>query len=122
MSGGELVGDPSLQITGAAPLAEAVPGEISFFGNPKYLGLLRKTCASAVFISQDFADSITAAQIRVSNPTKAFEAGRAQVRPQTYPIFVGIRTAASLIRARSSANARFDSTECGDRGWCKNRG
>jgi UDP-3-O-[3-hydroxymyristoyl] glucosamine N-acyltransferase len=70
---GELVGDPSLQITGAASLAEATPGEISFFANRKYIGLLRKTHASAVFVPPDFAESIAPAQIRVSNPTKAFE-------------------------------------------------
>jgi len=72
-SGGELVGDPSLQITGAASLAEATPGEISFFANPKYIGLLRKTRASAVFVPLHFADTLDVAQIRVSNPTKAFE-------------------------------------------------
>jgi len=72
-SGGELIGDPSLQITGAASLVEATPGEISFFGNRKYIGLLRKTRASAVFVPTDFAESIGAAQIRVGNPTKAFE-------------------------------------------------
>ena len=72
-SGGELVGDPSLQITGAASLAEATPGEVSFFANPKYIGLLRKTRASAVFVPTDFAEPVTPAQIRVSNPTKAFE-------------------------------------------------
>src|SRR6266403_551796 len=72
-SGGELIGDPSLQITGAASLVEATAGEISFFTNRKYIGLLRKTRASAVFVPTDFAESIGAAQIRVANPTKAFE-------------------------------------------------
>ena len=72
-SGGELVGDPSLQITGVASLAEATPGEISFFANRKYIGLLRKTRASAIFVSPNFAEPITLAQIRVANPTKAFE-------------------------------------------------
>ena len=72
-SGGELVGDPSLQITGAASLGEATPGEISFFANRKYVGLLRKTRASAVFVPADFAEPITPAQIRVANPTEAFE-------------------------------------------------
>jgi UDP-3-O-[3-hydroxymyristoyl] glucosamine N-acyltransferase len=72
-SGGELIGDPSLQITGAASLVEATLGEISFFGNRKYIGLLRKTRASAVFVPTDFAEPIGAAQIRVANPTKAFE-------------------------------------------------
>ncbi|KAF5409747.1 MAG: UDP-3-O-(3-hydroxymyristoyl)glucosamine N-acyltransferase [Candidatus Udaeobacter sp.] len=72
-SDGELVGDPKLKITGAASLAEATSGEISFFANRKYIGLLRKTRASAVFVPPDFGEPLTAAQVRVSNPTKAFE-------------------------------------------------
>jgi UDP-3-O-[3-hydroxymyristoyl] glucosamine N-acyltransferase len=73
MSGGELVGDPALKITGAASLGEAVPGEITFYSDPRYGPLLRKTRASAVFVPPDFADSIATAQIRVSHPNKAFE-------------------------------------------------
>jgi UDP-3-O-[3-hydroxymyristoyl] glucosamine N-acyltransferase len=73
LSGGELIGEPALQITGAASLGEATPGEISFFANRKYIGLLRKTRASAIFVPPDFAEPINAAQIRVPNPTKAFE-------------------------------------------------
>jgi len=73
LSGGELVGDSTLKITGAASLGEATQEEVSFFANRKYVGLLRKTRASAVFVPPDFAEPINAAQIRVSNPTKAFE-------------------------------------------------
>src|SRR6266571_1241440 len=73
MSGGELVGDPALKITGAASLAEAVPGEITFFSDPRYGPLLYKTRASAVFVPFNFSDNISVAQIRVSNPAKAFE-------------------------------------------------
>lgn len=72
-SGGVLVGDPMQMITGAASLAEATPGEITFFVNPKYLTALRKTRASAVFVPSDFAETIEAAQIRVAEPSKAFE-------------------------------------------------
>ena len=42
ISGGELIGDSALEITGAASLAEATDGEISFFGNRKYISMLRK--------------------------------------------------------------------------------
>ncbi len=73
MSGGELVGDASQVITGAASLAEATAGEISFYANPKYMPLLRKTRASAVFVPIDFTQETAAAQIRVDNPGKAFE-------------------------------------------------
>lgn len=93
-SGGELVGDPSLQITGAASLGEAAPGEISFFANRKYIGLLRKTRASAVFVPADFAEPIPAAQIRVSNPTKAFEQVILQFAPKPITFAAGVHSSA----------------------------
>jgi UDP-3-O-[3-hydroxymyristoyl] glucosamine N-acyltransferase len=93
-SGGELVGDPSLQITGAASLAEATPGEISFFGNRKYVALLRKTRASAVFVPADFAEAITPAQIRVTNPTKAFEQVVLKFAPEPITFVPGIHPTA----------------------------
>jgi UDP-3-O-[3-hydroxymyristoyl] glucosamine N-acyltransferase len=83
-----------LQITGAASLAEATPGEISFFGNRKYLGLLRKTRASAVFVPPDFAEPINAAQIRVSNPTKAFEQVVLKFAPKPVAFTPGIHATA----------------------------
>lgn len=72
-SGGELVGDGSSVITGVAPLAEAAPGEITFYSKPKYLAQLRKTRASAVLVPLNLKESIEAAQIRVADPEKAFE-------------------------------------------------
>jgi UDP-3-O-[3-hydroxymyristoyl] glucosamine N-acyltransferase len=70
---GELDGDPTQQITGAASLAEATSGEITFYGNPRYLAAFRKTGASAAFVPADFSEKVVASQIRVANPTKAFE-------------------------------------------------
>src|SRR5256714_14365701 len=94
MCGGELVGEPALKITGAASLAEATPGEISFFANRKYVGLLRKTRASAVFVPPDFAEPINAAQIRVSNPTKAFEQVVLRFAPKSIAFAPGIHPSA----------------------------
>ena len=94
MSGGELVGDPTLQITGAASLGEATPGEISFFANRKYIGLLRKTRASAIFVPPDFAEAIDAAQVRVSNPTKAFEQVVRKFAPKPITFAPGIHPSA----------------------------
>src|SRR5215467_4562787 len=93
-SGGELVGDPMLQITGAASLGEATQGEISFFANRKYIGLLRKTRASAIFAPPDFAEPINAAQIRVSNPTKAFEQVVLKFAPKPITFAPGIHPSA----------------------------
>ena len=94
MSGGELAGDPALKITGAASLAEATTGEISFFANRKYVGLLRKTRASAVFVPPDFAEPISAAQIRVSNPAKAFEQVVLKLAPKPITFAPGIHPSA----------------------------
>src|SRR5256885_610447 len=94
MSGGDLIGDPTLQITGAASLGEATPGEISFFANRKYVGLLRKTRASAVFVPPDFAEPINVAQIRVSNPTKAFEQVVLRFAPKSIAFVPGIHPSA----------------------------
>jgi UDP-3-O-[3-hydroxymyristoyl] glucosamine N-acyltransferase len=95
-SGGQLVGDPALKITGAASLAEATPGEISFFANRKYVGQLRKTRASAVFVPPDFAESIAAAQIRVSNPAKAFEQVVLKFAPKPVTFRPGIHRTAVI--------------------------
>ncbi|MGC2354410.1 MAG: LpxD N-terminal domain-containing protein, partial [Candidatus Udaeobacter sp.] len=56
---GELRGDPERQIVGAAPLAEATQGEISFFGNPRYATQLRATRASAAFVPLDYVEGTT---------------------------------------------------------------
>src|SRR5207247_1901944 len=94
LSGGELVGDSTLKITGAASLGEATQGEISFFANRKYIALLRETRASAVFVPPDFAEPINAAQIRVSNPTKAFEEVVLKFAPKPITITPGIHPSA----------------------------
>ncbi|MEO5720612.1 MAG: UDP-3-O-(3-hydroxymyristoyl)glucosamine N-acyltransferase [Chthoniobacterales bacterium] len=73
LSEGELVGDPALVIGGAASLAEAKQGEITFFANPKYVAQLRTTHASAVFVPLTLKESIAAAQIRVADPEQAFQ-------------------------------------------------
>lgn len=48
--GGTVVGDESLEITRLATIETAGPGEITFLGNPKYLGYLKECRASAVII------------------------------------------------------------------------
>ena len=94
MSDGELVGDPAQKITGAASLAEATPGEITFYGNPRYLAAFRKTRASAAFVPGDFDEIIVASQIRVANPTKAFEQVVFKFAPQPIKFAPGIHSTA----------------------------
>src|SRR5438552_8633166 len=94
MCDGKLIGDPARQITGAASLVEAIDGEVSFFNNPKYGAHLRKTRASAVFVPADFSEQIPAAQIRVSNPAKAFEQVVLKLAPKPIKVAPGIHPSA----------------------------
>ena len=96
LSGGELVGDPTLKITGAASLSEAEQGNVSFFTDRKYIGLLRKTRASAVFVPPDFAEPISATQIRVSSPAKAFEEVLLKFAPEPITFPPGIHPTAVI--------------------------
>ena len=94
ISGGELRGDPAQKITGAASLAEAILGEISFFADPKYFSRLRKTRASAVFVPLDFSETISVPQIRVANPSKAFEQVVLKLAPKPVAFAPGVHPSA----------------------------
>jgi UDP-3-O-[3-hydroxymyristoyl] glucosamine N-acyltransferase len=69
--GATLHGDPNLEITSAAGLEVAGPGQLTFVANPKYTPLARTTRASAVLVEPAF-ESITAASLRIPNPYLAF--------------------------------------------------
>src|SRR6516164_3290850 len=88
------MGDPTLKIAGAASLGEATHGEISFFTNRKYIGLLRKTRASAIFVPLDFAEPVNATKIRVSNPTKEFEQVLLKFAPERITFAPGVHPSA----------------------------
>ena len=73
--GGEIrVGSPEVVITGVASLAEAGEGEITFFGNPKYLAALRRSRAAAILVPREFPPTaeFSCALIAVDNPSLAF--------------------------------------------------
>jgi UDP-3-O-[3-hydroxymyristoyl] glucosamine N-acyltransferase len=96
MCGGELVGDPAQVIKGAASLLEAGAGDITFFGDARYLVPLRKTCASAVFVPADFSESIAPGQIRVANPAKAFEQVVLKLIPEPVHFAPGVHPTAVI--------------------------
>jgi len=73
--GGELLGDPTVAVLGAAGLNEATESEISFFHNVKYIDSLQRTKARVVFIPQKTNGTPLPegkTLIRVSNPQWAF--------------------------------------------------
>ena len=53
MTGGDVEGNPDIEITGFAKIEEAGPGQISFISNPKYTHFLNETRASVLLVSRD---------------------------------------------------------------------
>jgi UDP-3-O-[3-hydroxymyristoyl] glucosamine N-acyltransferase len=105
IAGGELLGDPNQKITGAASLAEATPGEITFFADPRYISLLRKTRASAAFVPLDFSEATATAQIRVENPAKAFEQVVLKLAPRPIVFAPGVHSTA-MVNSSAKLGAR----------------
>ena len=67
-------GSVDLEITGVASLQEARPGDVTFFGNPRYLSQLRSCKASAVLVPLEFTEEIGPVVLRVANPSAVFAA------------------------------------------------
>jgi UDP-3-O-[3-hydroxymyristoyl] glucosamine N-acyltransferase len=59
-------------ILGVASLDDADQGDLSFYGNPKYLKSLRKSRATAVLVPHGFAEEVPASRVWVDNPAEAF--------------------------------------------------
>lgn len=71
--GGRVIGDSaSARITGVASVSDALEGDITFFGNTKYLPALRASRATCALVPEGFAETIPAIQIQVANPSLAF--------------------------------------------------
>ncbi|MBN1106569.1 MAG: UDP-3-O-(3-hydroxymyristoyl)glucosamine N-acyltransferase, partial [Deltaproteobacteria bacterium] len=69
--GGEVNGDAGRLITGISSLADASPGDISFYADPRYKDSLKGTKASALLVSRK-TDLYPGAQILVKNPALAY--------------------------------------------------
>ena len=68
---GNIVGDPSVMITGLCGIKEAKAGDLAFLANAKYFPLLEKTQASAVIVPAGMtANHIPV--IEAANPSLAF--------------------------------------------------
>ena len=83
--GATLHGDPEAEVTSAAGLAEAGPGQLAFVANLKYVPLARTTRATAVIVEPAF-EQIAAATLRIDNPYLAFaRALELFYQPPAYP-------------------------------------
>jgi len=101
--GGEVLGDPSLVLTGFAPADRARPNELTFAENESYFKRAEQSAASAIIIDGPF-HSKRKALIRVPNARIAF----AKVLPLFFPepVFApGIHPSAII-----ASSARVDAT------------
>ena len=64
--------DGSRKIAGVAAIGDAAEGQVTFFGNPKYLPQLKTSRATAALVPLDFCETIQPIAIRVQSPSLAF--------------------------------------------------
>ena len=84
---GQVVGDGSIEINGARPLAEAGPGDITFLEDEKYARMLRTSPAAAAIVGphfRKFAQERGIPAIEVTDPLSAFLARWVGIHPQAY--------------------------------------
>ena len=78
--GATLEGAADRPLTGVADLRGARAGHVSFAGNPKYLGQVADSAASAVIVPQDAViESPQPSLLRVADADAAFAADRKSV-------------------------------------------
>lgn len=82
------------EISGVASLQEAREGDITFFGNPRYLAQLRASKASAVIVPREFDEVIAPVLLHVDNPSAAFASVVAAYAPVEPLVAVGVHPSA----------------------------
>jgi UDP-3-O-[3-hydroxymyristoyl] glucosamine N-acyltransferase len=73
VTGGHLIGDPTVQITGVAPLDRATGSDLSFLGVAKYAQMFTTSGAGVVLISPELAETpgSVPARVIVDKPQEA---------------------------------------------------
>lgn len=101
--GGDVVGNPDLEISRVAPIDQAQQGDITFVANPKYVSKLATCQASAVIVTPKVkVDGISL--ITCENPYLAFAKILTFLQGPKYPV-KGVMTGASV-----AESAEVDST------------
>ena len=81
--GGRVVGDPATAIRQVGSLEHAGPGEISFLSSPRFKARLAATRASAVILSEEFADLTPLPRIVCASPYLYFARASQLFNPLT---------------------------------------
>ncbi|NLF31172.1 MAG: UDP-3-O-(3-hydroxymyristoyl)glucosamine N-acyltransferase [Planctomycetes bacterium] len=92
---GELTGDGTVEITGAAPLTTAGPAEISFLANPAYAKYVATTRAAAVIVQRGWTGADVPV-IRCGDPYAAFRQAMVLLHGFRKAPFRGIDPRASI--------------------------
>jgi UDP-3-O-[3-hydroxymyristoyl] glucosamine N-acyltransferase len=95
-TGGELVGDGNVVITGLAKIEEAGPGQLTFLANLKYSKHLSETGASAVIVPSGVETPEGKSYIRAQNPYFAFLTAIRLFHPDTPFLEKGIHPTAVI--------------------------
>jgi UDP-3-O-[3-hydroxymyristoyl] glucosamine N-acyltransferase len=81
-------------ILGVASLTDANEGDVSFYGNPKYLKHLQKCRATAVLVPEKFDEAVPPVCIRVADPAGAFAKLLERFAPPAIEFPAGIHSTA----------------------------
>jgi UDP-3-O-[3-hydroxymyristoyl] glucosamine N-acyltransferase len=103
--GGELVGDPDIEIERLATLRNAGPGDLSFLANPKYRSELGATRAAAVVLPPAERESTTLPRIIARDAYLYFARVLAFLNPTDRPASGVHATAVVAADARVAADA-----------------
>jgi UDP-3-O-[3-hydroxymyristoyl] glucosamine N-acyltransferase len=89
--GGEIEGDPLVEVTTVAKIEEGYPGALSFLANPAYEKYIYTTGSSIVLVNKTFkpATALSTVLIRVDNAYEAF-ASLLTLYQQSIPVRKGI--------------------------------
>ncbi|MFH0838914.1 MAG: UDP-3-O-(3-hydroxymyristoyl)glucosamine N-acyltransferase [Candidatus Omnitrophota bacterium] len=92
---GEVIGDPSIVITGICGIKEAQEGDVTFLANARYLPFLDQTKASCIITSMDVTSAVKPV-IRTENPSLAFAKTISLFSPDALKHPKGIHSSALL--------------------------
>jgi UDP-3-O-[3-hydroxymyristoyl] glucosamine N-acyltransferase len=104
--GGELIGDPEIEISGVGSLRTAGPGTISFLAQSRFRGELASTRASAVIVGSGDRDAAGPPRIVCTDPYACFARVSALLNPPK-PVVPGVDSSARVAPdARVAPTAR----------------
>ncbi|MFQ5995956.1 MAG: UDP-3-O-(3-hydroxymyristoyl)glucosamine N-acyltransferase [Acidiferrobacterales bacterium] len=104
--GGEVYGDPNVEIDGVASLASAGPRDISYFADKRYDHVLKTTTAGVVLLGEQDAERFTGNAWVVENPRLCFASIATLLHPRA-PFQPGKHPMASVDPTATVANSAW---------------